>query len=347
MKPRIAITVGDYNGIGPEIAVKAIHESQIRQMCTPMLIGPADVFDHAARSSRLSHNFVCVGPSEQDFPGRGADMEDPGLTYIVTTKDFPRKTIVAPGKIAARAGRVAGLALTIAVEMAVRHQIHAIVTAPVSKKALHMAGYRFAGQTEMLQRLSDSPSVAMMLVSDVMRVGLVTIHIPIRRVARSLTPALLRSRIQTIHRALVTDWRIASPKLAVLGLNPHAGEHGDLGTEDRAVIAPVVRRLRAAGMDVNGPFPADGFFGRYKPGTCDAVIAMYHDQGLIPLKMASFGTAVNVSVGLPIVRTSPDHGTAFDIAGKDVADPRSMIEAISLAARIAANRMTSHTPGTP
>jgi 4-hydroxythreonine-4-phosphate dehydrogenase len=234
----------------------------------------------------------------------------------------------------------------IAVEMAMRQLIDAVVTAPVSKKALHMAGYRFPGQTEMLQRLTRSANVAMMLVSDAMRVGLVTIHLPIRQVARALTSALLRDKIETIHQTLLTDWRIANPRLAVLGLNPHAGENGDIGTEEKTVIVPVVRRLQARGMDVHGPFAADGFFGRYTPGTYDAVIAMYHDQGLIPLKMSSFGTAVNVSAGLPIVRTSPDHGTAFDIAGKGIADPRSMIEAIRCAARIAANRMTADAPGT-
>jgi 4-hydroxythreonine-4-phosphate dehydrogenase len=344
MKPRIAITVGDYNGIGPEVAVKAIHDSEIRQICRPMLVGPADVFGRAAEACRIAHQLVNVGPFNGDVFRKLGAIPDDDCTYVVTSDEFPRKTAIAPGTISVRAGRVAGTALMVAVEMAVLNLIDAVVTAPVSKKALHMAGFRFPGQTEMLQRLTHSANVAMILVSDTMRVGLVTIHLPIRQVARVLTGKLLRNKIETIHRALATDWRIAAPRLAVLGLNPHAGETGEIGIEEKTVIGPVVRRLRARGMDVHGPFAADGFFGRYTPGTFDAVIAMYHDQGLIPLKMSSFGTAVNVSAGLPIVRTSPDHGTAFDIAGRGIADSRSMIEAIRCAARIAANRMTTHAP---
>jgi 4-hydroxythreonine-4-phosphate dehydrogenase len=178
----------------------------------------------------------------------------------------------------------------------------------------------------------------MMLVSRTMRVGLVTIHIPVAEVARSITMDSLRDRIRTIHEALRIDWRIRAPRIAVLGLNPHAGEGGDLGSEEEAMIMPVIHELRAGNINIDGPFPADSFFGKYKPGIYDAVVAMYHDQGLIPLKMSSFGQGVNVSVGLPIVRTSPDHGTAFDLAGKGVARPGSTVESIKLAVLIAANR---------
>jgi 4-hydroxythreonine-4-phosphate dehydrogenase len=214
----------------------------------------------------------------------------------------------------------------------------AIVTAPVSKKALHRAGVDFPGQTEMLEHLTGSPRVAMMLVSKAMRVGLVTTHVPIKTVPITLSRHLLRERIKTVYEALTRDWSIRKPKVAVLGLNPHAGEEGDLGMEDKILIKPVIKQMRAMKMIAEGPFPADSFFGRYKPGMYDAIIAMYHDQGLIPLKMSSFGKGVNVSVGLPIVRTSPDHGTAFDIAGQGTANPGSMIEAIKLAAQIAKNR---------
>jgi 4-hydroxythreonine-4-phosphate dehydrogenase len=194
------------------------------------------------------------------------------------------------------------------------------------------------GQTELLQRLTRSPSVAMMLVSGSFRVGLVTIHTPVRNVARELTAALLVERVTVIHRALRTDWRIRSPRIAVLALNPHAGEQGDIGNEEQRVIIPVTAALRKKGMRLEGPFPADAFFARYTPGAYDAVIAMYHDQGLIPLKMTARGRAVNVSAGLPIVRTSPDHGTAFDIAGRSIADPASMIEAVRTAVTLSAHR---------
>ncbi len=340
MKPRIAITIGDYNGIGPEVVVKAIHDSGVRQICRPLLVGPVPVFAWAAERSRIALRFVAVRPLERDVFQSSDTSQDNDGTCIVASDGFPNTIQVRPGALSARAGRVAGTALKLATEMARRNLVDAVVTAPVSKKALHMAGFRFPGQTEMVQRLTRSAHVAMMLVSNSMRVGLVTIHIPLRQVSRTLTARLVRDKIETIHRALKTDWSIARPRLAVLGLNPHAGENGDIGTEEKTVIIPALRKLQVRGLDVHGPFPSDTFFGRYTPGIYDAVIAMYHDQGLIPLKMNSFGAGVNVSTGLPIVRTSPDHGTAFDIAGKDSANHRSMIEAISCAARIAMNRMT-------
>jgi 4-hydroxythreonine-4-phosphate dehydrogenase len=219
--------------------------------------------------------------------------------------------------------------------------VQAIVTSPISKHALVRAGVKVAGHTEYLQRLTGARTVAMMLISSTMRVGLVTIHEPIRNISRLLTRKLVRRRIETVHKALVTDWKIRRPSLAVLGLNPHAGEAGSIGTEEKRIIAPVVAQLAAAGMRIRGPFPADAFFGTYVPLTFDAIIAMYHDQGLIPIKMSAFSSAVNVTLGLPIVRTSPDHGTAFDIAGKGVANAGSMIEAIKLAVRIAENRMAA------
>jgi len=190
----------------------------------------------------------------------------------------------------------------------------------------------------MVQHLSGSPRVAMMLVSKAMRVGLATIHIPIREVQAALTRESLAQTIEIVWEGLQQDWNIRSPKLAVLGLNPHASEGGDIGTEDIDIVAPIVKRFQRKKMKIEGPFPADSFFGKYKPGTYDAIIAMYHDQGLIPLKMSSFGKGVNVSVGLNLVRTSPDHGTAFDIAGKGNANPASMIEAILLAAQITKQR---------
>jgi 4-hydroxythreonine-4-phosphate dehydrogenase len=228
------------------------------------------------------------------------------------------------------------MSLEKAVALVQEGKADAIATAPVSKQALHRAGVAFPGQTEIVQWLSGSRHVAMMLVSDVMRVGLATIHIPVKKVALVLTKQLLREKIGVVRNALKQDWRIRSPRIAVLALNPHASEGGDIGREDIDIVAPVVREYARRG--VAGPFPADAFFGRYKKGDYDAIVAMYHDQGLIPLKMSSFGKAVNISVGMNVVRTSPDHGTAFDIAGKGIADPSSMIEAIILAAQVAINR---------
>jgi len=225
--------------------------------------------------------------------------------------------------------------------MTMRGEFQAVVTAPVSKQAMHLAGVEYPGQTEMLAHLTGAPHVAMMLVSRTMRIGLVTIHLPLHEVSPALTVPLVREQITTIHDALVRDWHIRRPLLAVLSLNPHAGEGGDIGREEIDTIIPALRELQSSGVRLIGPLPADGFFARYKSGDFDAIIAMYHDQGLVPLKMSSGGRAVNVSAGLPIVRTSPDHGTGFDIAGKGIADPASMVEAITLAVTIARNRTRS------
>jgi len=343
MKPRIAITVGDYNGIGPEVVLKGITHPSLSNVCTPILVGPEDVFSFYAKRLGIRIRLSSVDMNGNTKEMRLRERRD-GFVACVTPIGTGRVRI-APGRIAAGAGRLAALAIEKAVELACTGAVHGIVTAPVSKQALHRAGVKFPGQTEMLQYLSSSRHVAMMLVSDTMRVGLATMHIPIREVSRMLTRSLLRDRISVIHRALVTDWRIRSPRLAVLGLNPHAGEGGDIGKEDKLVIAPVIRKFRESNIHVDGPFPADSFFGRFSPDTYDAVVAMYHDQGLIPLKMSSFGKAVHVSAGLSIVRTSPDHGTAFDIAGKGIADPGSMIEAITLAVRISRNRRMMQRAG--
>jgi 4-phospho-D-threonate 3-dehydrogenase / 4-phospho-D-erythronate 3-dehydrogenase len=330
MKPRIAITMGDMNGIGPEVALKAAVSPAVRRVCEPLLVGRPEVF---ARYARLLHPVprLITGPPEGK-PGRGTRpeirvFEVPGATAV------PR-----PGRNTREAGEAASKAIAAAAKMALVGDVQAIVTAPVSKKALHMAGITYPGQTELLKDLTDSASVAMMLVSPTMRVGLATIHLPLAQVSGALTRATLYARITTIHTALRKDWGIARPILAVLGLNPHAGEGGDIGKEEERVIIPVLTRLRAEGIRVEGPFPADAFFVRMERGRYDAVVAMFHDQGLIPLKMTARGRGVNYTAGLRIVRTSPDHGTAFPIAGTGTADPRSMVEAIRIAAVLARAR---------
>lgn len=327
-KPLVAITVGDFNGIGPEVTLKSIRHPSVRAVCVPMLVGPMEVFVYYAR--RLNIPVHLTGWTQ------GTRLPPSTVAVIETVNDQPIK--IAPGTLSPEAGRVAAAAIKKAVEVVQSGTAHALVTAPVSKQALHRAKVEVPGQTELLQQLTGSPAVAMMLVSSRMRVCLATIHVPIRKVSEMLSRPTLREKIVTAYEALRRDWNIRSPRLAVLGLNPHAGEGGDLGTEERDVILPVVQELRKTRMRIEGPFPADAFFGKYTPGMYDAIIAMYHDQGLIPLKMWSFGKGVNVTAGLTIVRTSPDHGTAFDIAGKGVADAGSMIEAITLAAALAVKR---------
>lgn len=243
----------------------------------------------------------------------------------------------APGVLSGAAGRAAYDVIVRAVEDARRGVVHAVATAPVNKEAFRLAGLPWAGHTDLLAHLTGAPHVAMMFESDVLRVALATVHVALADVPRALTRASLEATIALAAHELPA-FGVAAPRIAVAGLNPHAGEHGLFGREEETTIAPAIAACRATGIDVAGPFPADTLFVRARRGEFDLVVACYHDQGLIPVKLAAFGRAVNVTLGLPIVRTSVDHGTAFDIAGQGVADPGSMIAAVRLAARLAAAR---------
>ena len=284
--PRVAITIGDPAGIGPEIAAKAAADPRVLELCTPVLYGR---------------------------------IYTPG---------------VRAGTLSAEAGRTAYGAIVAAVEDAIAGDVDAIATAPVNKAAFALAGLPWRGHTELLAHLTGAPSVAMMFHADALRVVLATIHEPLASVPRLLTRELLAGVIRLASRDL-PRFGFSQPRLAVCGLNPHAGEGGVLGDEEQRVIEPAIAACAGEGIRVAGPFPADTLFVRASRGEFDAVIACYHDQGLIPVKLLAFGKAVNVTLGLPIIRTSVDHGTAFDIAGRNAADPGSMIEAVMLAARLA------------
>ena len=247
---------------------------------------------------------------------------------------LPIDPSIVPGRISARAGQAAYDAIVKAVDDARHDRIAAIATAPINKEAFAAAGIPFRGHTELLAHLTGAPRIAMMFHADVLRVVLATVHIPLADVSRLLTGARMRETIELTASEL-PRFGFPSPRIAVAGLNPHAGEHGLMGLEDEAVLRPAIEECRARGIAVEGPLPADTVFVRAMRGEFDVVIACYHDQGLIPVKLAAFGRAVNVTLGLPIVRTSVDHGTAFDIAGKGIADPTSLIEATLLAARLA------------
>jgi 4-hydroxythreonine-4-phosphate dehydrogenase len=242
---------------------------------------------------------------------------------------------VEAGKLTAEAGRTAYGAIVAAVEDALAGEVDAIATAPINKQALALAGLPWRGHTELLAHLTRAPSVAMMFHAEALRVVLATIHEPLAAVPRLLTRDLLEGVIRLASREL-RRFGFAHPRLAVCGLNPHAGEGGVLGDEEQRVIGPAIAACAGDGVDVAGPYPADTLFVRASRGEFDAVVACYHDQGLIPVKLLAFGKAVNVTLGLPIIRTSVDHGTAFDIAGRNAADPGSMIAAVRLAAKLAA-----------
>jgi 4-hydroxythreonine-4-phosphate dehydrogenase len=239
----------------------------------------------------------------------------------------------APGILSAAAGRAAYDTLVRAVADAQRGAVQAIATAPVNKEAFRLAGLPWSGHTDLLAHLTGAPHVAMMFHSDALRVVLATVHIALADVPRQLTRESLEATISLTFKEL-PRFGIATPRIAVAGLNPHAGEHGLFGHEEEQTLAPAIAACRTRGIDVSGPFPGDTVFVRAHRGEFDVVVACYHDQGLIPVKLLAFGQAVNVTLGLPIVRTSVDHGTAFDIAGKGVADPESMVAAVLLAARL-------------
>jgi 4-hydroxythreonine-4-phosphate dehydrogenase len=235
--------------------------------------------------------------------------------------------------LSADAGRAAYETICAAVRDAIDGRVAAVATAPVNKLAFSRAGLPWKGHTDLLAHLTHAPRAAMMFWSESLKVVLATVHVPLSAVPRLLTPDLLRDIVDLTAREL-PRFGVTRPRLALAGLNPHAGEDGLLGSEDEAVLRPAVQDARSRGIDIQGPFPGDTIFGRAARGEFDAVIACYHDQGLIPVKLLAFGRSVNVTLGLPIIRTSVDHGTAFDIAGRDIADPSSMIEAVLLAARL-------------
>jgi len=242
------------------------------------------------------------------------------------------------GRISAAAGQAAYDAIVTATADAQAGRIDAIATAPINKEAFAAAGLPWRGHTDLLAHLTGAPHVAMMFYADVLRVVLATVHIPLAEVPRALTQHVLEETIELTAREL-PQFGLQQPRLGVAGLNPHAGEHGVIGREDDDVLRPAIERQRSRGVNVSGPFPADTIFVRAMRGEFDAVVACYHDQGLIPIKLVAFGRAVNVTLGLPIIRTSVDHGTAFDIAGQGVADPSSLIEAINLAVRLCKHRL--------
>ena len=331
MIPRIAITVGDFNGIGPEVALKASASRALSRDHRLVLVGPIEVFRHYSRTFKIAVPLEQVKDIPRSF----------GKSIPVIDVEEGQSGDVTPGKPSTLSGLCAGRAIEHAARLCLDREADAMVTAPISKSMLNAAGFNFPGQTEMLTSLSGAEKAVMMLISRTMRVGLVTIHIPLRDVPPSVTIEKIFETGAIIEFTLRRDFGIRKPSIAVLALNPHASEGGMIGNDDLSVVRPAVELLRSQNMNVDGPFPADGFFAHWSDNQYDAVVAMYHDQGLIPLKMTARGYGVNYTAGLQIVRTSPDHGTAFDIAGKNIADSSSMIEAITVAGRIARRRTRS------
>ncbi|CUS96288.1 4-hydroxythreonine-4-phosphate dehydrogenase PdxA [Candidatus Chrysopegis kryptomonas] len=328
MSPKIAVTIGDINGIGPEVALKAVVKKSVLSVCDPFIIAPFKLVNIYSPFLGIK---LHVMENEDDFE-RGKN-----LANIYPMREFKnvKITLGQPSKIS---GQIAGESIEIAVEMCLNGKASAVCTSPVSKKSLNLAGFNFPGQTEMIAHLSNSKRYLMMFINNKIKLALATIHIPLSKVSKTITHELLAEKIEILIETLKKDFLINSPSIAVLGLNPHAGEDGLIGDEEKKIIKPVIEKFSAKNFKIDGPFSADGFFGEKKFKNYDAILSMYHDQGLIPVKLIDFYNTVNFSAGLNIVRTSPDHGTAYDIAGRLIANEKSMVQAIILSAKIYKNR---------
>jgi 4-hydroxythreonine-4-phosphate dehydrogenase len=313
-KPTIGITMGDPNGIGPEVIVKALMCSELQSLCTPVVFGSAEVMEEVKKLIGLFSEFD-----------------------VVNVGSFGRNDL-SPGRPDKKAGEASLSYIKEAVRFALEGKIDAVVTAPISKESIHLAGAKYPGHTEMLQELTGAKRVAMMFEGGKFRVVLVTIHCALSEVPKLINEEKIFSTIELTNESLVTIFGVPDPKIVVSALNPHAGEAGAFGNEESLHIIPAIQKAKERGINVTGPMPADTLFYYAAQGKWDAVIAMYHDQGLIPFKMLSFDEGVNVTLGLPIIRTSPDHGTAYDIAWKRRVNPSSMISAIKMAVNLARNR---------
>jgi 4-hydroxythreonine-4-phosphate dehydrogenase len=323
MKPTIAISMGDFNGVGPEVILKHLSKMDLSSS-TPLLIGSETVFQFYEKSLNIRVARHRISET--------SEIEE-GSVNILSISDIDESDI-QPSKISKSAGLAAMKAVEYGINSCLAGQADALVTAPISKEAIHKAGYIYPGHTEFLAEKTGTELVTMILATDQLRVGLQTGHIPMKEVSGSINSNDIVYKIESLDKSLRENFGIDHPKIAVLGLNPHAGDGGVLGTEETEFIQPAVNEVHKKGIHAEGPFPADGFFGSRKHTQYDAILAMYHDQGLIPFKALSFGKGVNFTAGLPIIRTSPDHGTAFDIAGQNKANPDSFTSAYNLAVKM-------------
>ena len=313
--------MGDPAGIGPEIILKAYREGLLKGGI-PVVIGDAEVMHYYKKLLNLDVEIRVVDSPEKASQDALCVIS---LTGLKPEEDF------APGVTSAACGKAVVSYIETAVKLCLGGRCSAMVTAPISKASMHQAGYNWPGHTELLAHLTNTKNYAMMLAGGGVRVVLVTIHVALRRVPELITTEEVYRVAKLACDSMKRLYGIDNPKVAVCGLNPHAGEKGAFGDEEESIIAPAVKRLESEGYAVSGPHPADTVFYWHVKGRYDAVVAMYHDQGLIPVKLLGFDEGVNVTLGLPIIRTSPDHGTAFDIAGRGIASPKSLSSAYSLA----------------
>ena len=325
---KIGISVGDINGIGPEIIIKAFADKRVLSNITPIIYGSKKIFTE-------QHNLL--------------ELNNVAINYISSTQEASKKQVnvlqvwednftLNPGEFSKIGGEYAYKSLKAATTDLASNKVDVLVTAPINKENIQSSGFDFPGHTEYLAKLSNVDEALMLMCGEDLRVGVVTGHIPLNSVSSALSEELVLNKIGQMNNSLVKDFMISKPKIGVLGLNPHAGENGLLGDEENKIIIPAIRKAKSMGILAYGPFPADGFFGSSTFREFDGVLAMYHDQGLIPFKSMTFGSGVNFTAGLPVVRTSPDHGVAYDLVGKNKASASSFRNAVYMARDIYNNR---------
>lgn len=327
-KPRIGITLGDINGIGPEVIIKALADSRLLSMITPVVYGSTRVLSYYRKLMNLEEfNYSQVKTKGQFFQKT--------INVVNCWEDMIE---ILPGQPSKQAGKAALLSLQKVVEDSKEGFLDGFVTGPIDKNTIHGDEFPFRGHTEYLTATFGAGESLMLMVGNDLRVGLVTEHVPVKEVASLITKERVELKIRLLEMSLKKDFGISKPKIAILGLNPHAGDEGLLGTEENEIIKPVISDLKTKGKIIMGPFAADGFFAAGQHSKYDGIMAMYHDQGLVAFKTIAFENGVNFTAGLPIVRTSPDHGTAYNIAGKNLADESSFRQAIYTACDIVKTR---------
>lgn len=328
-RPVIGITMGDPSGVGPEIVSKMVYDPEIHELCKPLILGDPGLLSPGVKGlAKISVNEISE-PHEAIGIPRQADLI--ALSHL-------KKNHMIPGKPSLEGGKAMVRYITRAVGMAMNGEVEAVVTGPINKALMNHAGCHFEGHTQLIAHLAGAEDYVMMLAGERLRVTLTTIHCPLKDVSGLINNENVYRTIKITYKALKEDFGFKDPRIAVAALNPHAGESGLFGSEEDEIIIPAIRRANDDGYKADGPYPPDTVFFKAVSGRFDAVVSMYHDQGLIPLKLLHFADAVNVTLGLPIIRTSVDHGTAYDIAGKGKADPSSLKAAVRMAVNIVKNR---------
>ena len=331
--PIVGITMGDPAGIGPEIIIKALSDKNLYEKCRPVVFGDPKVLYNCLRVDQtISINEISVSEQTSGIPS----------VIDILPVSILSKESLTPGEPTIEGGKAMVDYITTAVDLAMHRKIDGVVTCPINKSLMNRAGYSYQGHTQLISHLTKTDNYVMMLAGKTLRVTLVTIHCALREVSMSLDKHNIFKTIQITSDSLKDDFGIKNPRIAVAALNPHAGESGLFGNEEETIIDPAVKMAIAEGFNVIGPLPADTLYPKAVSGDFDAVVNMYHDQGLIPLKLLHFSDAVNVTLGLPIVRTSVDHGTAYDIAGKNRANPSSLKAAIQMAVEMIQNRIKNN-----